>query len=137
MVRDSEGDHTFAGFGDYDTTEFADPRLQAKQLPVALFEEAAFLVLGTLSLAYPDTREAITLALNLAQNNGVKIFVDVNWRENFWPDPSMADQSVQELVQQADFLKLNDQEAEKLFGIADPKAIAQRLNKASSQLFHI
>jgi fructokinase len=52
-----------------------------------------------------------------------------DWRENFWPDPSVADQPIQELVQQADFLKLNDKEAKKLFGTPDPKAIAQRLAK--------
>jgi fructokinase len=48
VVRDLAGDRSFAGFGEYDTSEFADTRLQGQKLPESLFVKAEFLVLGTL-----------------------------------------------------------------------------------------
>src|ERR671932_424499 len=67
VVRTEKGDREFAGFGELNTTEFADAYLQASQLPESLFENAEILVLGTLELAYPQSREAITKALQLAE----------------------------------------------------------------------
>jgi len=40
VLRSESGDRIFAGFRD--TTEFADTRLQASQLPVQVFEAADF-----------------------------------------------------------------------------------------------
>ncbi|NEP34337.1 carbohydrate kinase [Moorena sp. SIO3B2] len=134
VVRDASGDRSFAGFGDIDTTEFADTRLQADHLPTELFKEAKFLVLGTLELAYPDSKAAINQAVKLAQQHQVSIFIDVNWRPVFWNDANTAIEIIQDMIQQADFLKLTDEEGEFLFGTADPKAIAQRLDKVKGVL---
>lgn len=134
VVRDREGDRSFAGFGDLDTAEFADTRLQAGDIPVSLFETAEFLVLGTLELAYPDSKAAILRSLSLAQENGVKVFMDVNWRPVFWQDSQTARSQIQTFVQQADFLKLTDEEGEFLFGTAEPRAIAAQLDRAQGVL---
>jgi fructokinase len=122
VVRSAEGDRTFAGFGNYDTAEFADTRLQANQLPVQLFEAADFLVLGTLELAYPDSAESVFRALDLAEQYDVKIVLDVNWRPVFWSNPDTARQTIQNLFKRIDFLKLSDEEAEWLFNTTDPGA---------------
>lgn len=128
VVRSESGEREFAGFGDLDTSQFADALLQASQLPEKLFEEADFLVLGTLEMAYPTTREAIFQALKWANLYDVKIFLDVNWRSMFWPHPEEAIPLIQDLVKQVDFLKLAVEEAELLFNTADPGAITYRLN---------
>ncbi|MBW4500581.1 MAG: carbohydrate kinase [Scytonema hyalinum WJT4-NPBG1] len=128
VVRSLEGDRTFAGFKDHDTTEFADTRLKADKLPLKLFEAADFLVLGTLELAYPESEQAVHRALKLAEQYDIKILLDVNWRPVFWTNPDIAPQKIQELFKQVDFLKLSKEEAEWLFDTADPGAITYRLN---------
>ncbi|MGP1387506.1 MAG: carbohydrate kinase family protein [Thainema sp.] len=127
VVRSQTGDREFAGFKQYDTTAFADTRLQADQLDVQLFDEADFLVLGTLELAYPDTRAAIAAALDLAEQRYLKVALDVNWRPVFWPDPDAALPLIRDILPRIDFLKLSEEEGEWLFGTTDPGAIARQL----------
>ncbi|WP_017651835.1 carbohydrate kinase family protein [Fortiea contorta] len=134
VVRDLAGDRTFAGFGEYDTSEFADTRLQAKQLPHALFQEADFLVLGTLELAYPESEKAVNRALDLAEHYDLKILLDVNWRPVFWQDADIARHKIQEIFKRVDFLKLAKEEAEWLFDTTDPGAITYRLNSLEGVL---
>lgn len=128
VVRTETGDRIFAGFTDYDTTEFADTKLQASQLPTQLFIAAEFLVLGTLELAYPDSGASVHQALKLAEQYDVKVLLDINWRPVFWPDPEIAPEIISRLFKQVDFLKLAKEEAELLFNTVDPGAIAYRLN---------
>ena len=128
VTRTQSGDRIFAGFADYDTAEFADAHLQASALPVSLFEDADFLVLGTLELAYPQSGASVRRALQLADQYNVKILLDVNWRPVFWQDPDKAVATILEIVPQVDFLKLSKEEALLLFQTADPGAIAYRLN---------
>ncbi|MEA5620754.1 carbohydrate kinase [Cronbergia sp. UHCC 0137] len=134
VVRDLKGDRTFAGFGEYDTAEFADTRLQAKQLSESLFVNAEFLVLGTLELAYPETEEALYHALDLAEQYDLKIILDVNWRPVFWQDQTIARTKIQGLLKRFDFLKLTKEEAEWLFDTSDPGAITYRLSSVEGVL---
>ncbi|UBF26039.1 carbohydrate kinase [Kovacikia minuta CCNUW1] len=127
VVRSETGERHFAGFGENDTATFADTHLQAANLPVASFEKAEFLVLGTLELAYPEARSAILQALDLADQNYVKILIDVNWRPVFWKDPAIAPAMIHDLVSYADFLKLSEEEAEWLYGTTEPGVIAHRV----------
>ncbi|MEB3150121.1 MAG: carbohydrate kinase [Sphaerospermopsis sp.] len=134
VVRDLTGDRSFAGFGKYDTSEFADTRLQAKQIPESLFNDADFLVLGTLELAYPESEAAIHQALKLAEKYDLKIILDVNWRPVFWQDANLAKQKIAALLPRFDFLKLTKEEASWLFDTTDPGAITYRLNSLEGVL---
>jgi fructokinase len=134
VLRNEEGDRQFAGFGGQDTTQFADAYLQASLIPTDLFKTANFLVLGTLELAYPETRKAIARTLELAKEYGLKILVDVNWRPMFWPDPEQAKPMILELIQQIDFLKLSIEEAEWLFNQTDAEAIAHHIGTLTGVL---
>ncbi len=134
VVRSEKGDREFAGFGGLDTSQFADAFLKASELPVSLFENAEFLVLGTLELAYPQTREAIQKALQLANQYDIKVLVDINWRPMFWHDTSAAKPLIQELLKQVDFLKIAKEEAELLFDTADAGAITHRLGSLEGVL---
>ena len=134
VVRSLTGDRTFAGFGGCDTAAFADAHLQANQLSIAQFETADFLVLGTLELAYPASRAAISRALQMADQHYVKIVVDVNWRSVFWRDEATALPLVHELIRQADILKLSEEEAEWLYNTTDPGVIAHRLGSVEGVL---
>jgi fructokinase len=128
VLRSESGDRSFAGFGDFPTAAFADTHLQADQLPESLFESAEYLVLGTLELAYPDSRAAIEKALALADQHYLKVLVDVNWRPVFWPDPAQAPPLIHNLISRADFLKLSDEEAVWLFKTTEPGTIAEQVD---------
>jgi len=134
VLRSPDGEREFAGFGTLDTTEFADTRLQADWMPESLFLDADFLVLGTLELAYPETRAAIARALKLADRYNLKILVDVNWRPVFWPDPGEAKPLVTDLLKRVDFVKLSEEESEWLFDTTDPGAINYRLDSVEGVL---
>lgn len=128
VLRSESGDREFAGFGKLNAAEFADTRLQAAQIPEVLFENAEFLVLGTLELAYPDSRGAIARAIKLAEQYDVKIVLDINWRSVFWPNPEEAKPLIKELLKKVDFLKLSEEEAQWLFNTTDAGAITYRLD---------
>jgi len=128
VVRSESGDRTVAGFVEIPTTDFADAYLQANDIPVSLFADADFLVLGTLELAYPETRAAIEKAIGLAEQYDVKIMVDVNWRPVFWSNHESAKQRIKALLKKVDFLKISDEEADFLFGTQDADAIKYKLD---------
>ena len=134
VVRAENGEREFAGFGELDTSEFADAFLEASKLPESLFEDADIFVLGTLELAYPETREAIYKALKLSEQYDVKVFMDINWRPMFWPNPDDAKPLIQELLKKVDFLKVTKEEAELFFDTTDAGAIAHRLGSIEGVL---
>ncbi|AFY58429.1 sugar kinase, ribokinase [Rivularia sp. PCC 7116] len=134
VTRKQNGDRVFAGFKDYDTTEFADTRLKAENLPEKLFATADILVVGTLELAYPESGAAVYRALELASQHNVKILLDVNWRDVFWKNPDAAPDVIRELIKKVDFLKLAKEEAELLFDTHDAGAITYRASSLEGVL---
>ncbi|MCT7985263.1 carbohydrate kinase [Laspinema sp. A4] len=134
VVRSEDGDRSFAGFGEIDTTEFADTRLQADQLPHELFFQADFLVVGSLELAFLDSRKAVFRALDMAEQYDVKIAIDINRRDMFWPDPSESKEVIESLIKRVDFLKISDDEAQWLFDTIDAGAIKYRLGNVEGVL---
>ena len=134
VLRNAAGDRSFAGFGQLDAADFADTRLQAAQIPEVLFQNAEFLAIGTLELAYPESREAIERAIELAEQYNVKIIVDINWRPVFWPTSGVAKSRILELLKKVDFVKLSDEEAEWLFATSDAGAITYRLDSVEGVL---
>ncbi|MEG4093085.1 carbohydrate kinase [Microcoleus sp. Pol12B4] len=134
VLRNQAGDRNFAGFGEFNTADFADTRLLAAKLPEVLFENAEFLVLGTLELAYSESREAIARSLELAEQYDVKIILDINWRPVFWPNPDEAKAQIRKILKKVDFVKLSEEEAEWLFATTDAGAITYRLDSVEGVL---
>ncbi|MEG4056305.1 MULTISPECIES: carbohydrate kinase [unclassified Microcoleus] len=134
VLRNEAGDRNFAGFGEFDTADFADTRLLAAELPEVLFENAEYLVLGTLELAYPESREAIVRAIELAEQYDVKIILDINWRPVFWQNPDEAKARIRKILKKVDFVKLSEEEAEWLFDTTDAGAITYRLDSVEGVL---
>jgi fructokinase len=128
VVRTLDGDRMFGGFGGIPTEQFADAQLSI--VPSELFNEADFLQLGTLALAYPASAVSTWQAVELSQANGIKILVDVNWRPSFWPDPAAAIPQIRQLLDRADFIKFAKEEAELIYGVTLPKDLRQYLPQA-------
>jgi fructokinase len=128
VLRDNTGDRTFAGFAQKFPDGFADAYLQSEYLLEKLFLDAEYLVIGTLELAYPQSRQAVFRALELADRYYLKIILDVNHRQQFWLDSTEAKPLIKQLCQSVDFLKLAKEEAQWLFDTSDAGAIFYRLN---------
>jgi len=128
ILRSPFGERTFAGFGSTATVDFADAYLDPAQIPASLFVEADFLVLGTIALAYPQSRAAVLRALDLADQHYLRVVLDVNWRPQFWPNPAAAIPLMAELWSRVDFVKLAKEEALWLFDTADPVGITEYLD---------
>ncbi|MFN3926253.1 MAG: carbohydrate kinase family protein [Pseudanabaenaceae cyanobacterium] len=120
VVRDPTGERFFIK-----TTGNADLYLSPHHLRPDYFREAEYLVLGTVSLANPQPSRAVGRALKLAEENYVKVVVDINWRELFWEQPSQAPTLINILIKHADFLQATAEEARKFFRTSSPAAIAQ------------
>ena len=143
VLRSGQGDRQFAGFGEglipesnsgacavrqHSPDAFADAYLLPEKLPTELFLAAEYLVIGTLALAYPHTREAVFRALELAETYSLKTVLDVNRRSQFWLNEADALPLIQQLWQYLDFVKLSQEEALWLFDTTDAAKISYRLD---------
>ena len=124
VLSDSAGERSFAGFALPDPAGFADAHLICDRIDPGLFDHAKYLVLGTLGLAYPETRESILQAVEWIQQQNGRGMLDVNWRPMFWENPAQAIGLVNDLLKHASFLKLSDTEAQWLLDTTDPTEIA-------------
>ena len=129
VTRDQQGNPTFAGFASNSPDGFADAQLQGTRLPMKQLQQAQFIVLGTLSLAYPQSREAIAQAILSAKQYGTRVFIDINRRDRFWPEGTTSLPIIRDLLQFADILKLTTDEAQWLFQTTQPATIATQLKK--------
>ncbi|MEA5471985.1 carbohydrate kinase [Spirulina sp. 06S082] len=130
VLRQENGDRLFADFGENAPDTFADAYLDSSQLPVELFQAAEYLVIGTLELAYPQTRESVFRALELADEYYLKIVLDVNLRRMFWVNPQESYRLISSLWQAVDFIKFSGEEARYFFGTADATTIFYEIDSA-------
>ena len=128
VLRTADGDRIFGGFGNVPTAEFADAQLS--EVSATLFKDADFLLLGTLALAYPLSAASTWKAVDLAQEYGVKIMVDINWRPTFWASVELAIPQIKQLLIMADYVKFAREEAELIYGKTSPQLLCQYLPKA-------
>ncbi len=128
VTRSLTGERHFAGFGNIETDKFADTQLEANQLEESLFINAKYLVIGTLELAYPTSKQAIEKAIKIAKRYQINIVVDVNWRPVFWGNVEAAKPLIMEVLKQADFIKCSQEEAQWLFNTEEPQKIAQQFS---------
>ncbi len=130
VVRTESGEPIFGGFGDKVNHQFADARLRADRLPLDMIAAADFLVIGTIALAYRDSRNAVQSAISHCLPNQTQIALDVNWRPMFWSYPEGARPMIQGILPTVSWLKMSTAEAEWLFGTEDLDLIAMDLPTA-------
>ncbi len=128
VLRTTDGDRIFGGFGDIPTDLFADAQLNA--VPSELFVGADYLLLGTIALAYPHSGASTWKAVDLAIAHRVKIFVDVNWRPTFWDSTAIAIPQIKQLLLRADYIKFAREEAELIYANTSPLELSYRLPDA-------
>lgn len=130
-TRDLKGDREFCGFG-LATEKYSDCFLDGDHLPVDLIKSADVLVTGTLGLAYPESRKAMTKAVNTAKEAGCKVMVDINWRPVFWGDVNEARKVVSAYLDRADLIKISDADLIWLLGMEPHTALTMPCTVAGS-----
>ena len=139
--RDQFGDRFFSGFEPSSNINFADEALSKKsiekKLPILekFFIETKYLVSGTIVLSSSISAETIFFLLEKANKFGVKIIIDLNWREVFWDYSSFSSSIgkkarinlIKKFCNYAHLLKLAKEEAILFFENENPLIISQQI----------
>ena len=95
----------------------ADTQIRYEDLDLSLIDEAKIFHFGTLSLTDEPARTATQKAVAYAKSKGKLITYDPNLRKPLWKDLETAKEQLIWGLQQADVVKISDEEVEFLFGL--------------------
>jgi fructokinase len=88
---------------------------------------ASILHIGSLSMTTSPAREATLAAIKTAQENGMLISYDPNYRGALWDSEERAIEEMKKLLPDADILKVSDEELVMLTGTSDLEAGSKAL----------
>ncbi len=104
----------------------ADTCLRFEELDLNLIDEAKIFHFGSLSLTDEPARSATVRAVAYAKEKGKLISCDPNLRKPLWKSLDEAKEQILWALDQADIVKISDDEVEFLFGL-DAKAGASHI----------
>ena len=113
VTFDEQGDREFA----FSRKPGADTCLTFDELDLSLIDEAKIFHFGTLSLTDEPARSATYKAVQYAKSKGKLITYDPNLRKPLWKDLETAKEQLIWGLQQADVVKISDEEVDFLFGL--------------------
>tara|TARA_Y100001968_G_scaffold285793_1_gene286032 strand:- start:951 stop:1991 length:1041 start_codon:yes stop_codon:yes gene_type:complete len=136
--RDLFGQRFFDGFAGNKGLGFADEFVSSDLISQnwsSISQEAKWLVVGTIPLAFKQSSESLWWCINNARLQGIQIAVDVNWRSVFWNTkansdlgPSKAEKElIMPLLEISSLIKLSKEEATWFFNTNDPELISNSL----------
>lgn len=105
----------------------ADTRLSPAEVPEQAIRDCHVLHVGSLSLTDEPARSATLYAVELARQVGALVSYDPNYRASLWSSEHEAVEQMSALLQQADLVKINEDEALLLCGTSNPEAAAQHI----------
>ena len=113
VTLDEQGDREFS----FSRKPGADTCIRFEELDLSLIDEAKVFHFGTLSLTDEPARSATYRAVEYAKNAGKLITYDPNLRKPLWKDLDTCKEQMLWGLQQADVVKISDEEVEFLFGM--------------------
>ena len=113
VTFDEHGDREFA----FSRKPGADTCLAFEEINLSIIDEAKVFHFGTLSLTDDPARSATYKAVAYAKNAGKLITYDPNLRKPLWSDLEDAKTQLVWGLEQADVVKISDEEVEFLFGL--------------------
>ena len=113
VTFDEHGDREFS----FSRKPGADTCLNFDELDLSLIDEAKVFHFGTLSLTDEPARTTTQKAVAYAKKAGKLITYDPNLRKPLWQDLEEAKKQLIWGLQQADVVKISDEEVEFLFGL--------------------
>lgn len=123
VTLDESGDREFS----FARKPGADMSITAAEINTEVINTADCFHFGTLSLTDSPSREATVFAVNYAKQHNKLISFDPNLRRPLWKNLAEARQQILWGLEQADVLKISDEEVEFLFGNLPLEDAAQRL----------
>ena len=104
----------------------ADTCLKPGDIDESLIADSRVFHFGTLSLTDEPAASATRRAVELAKQHGLLISVDPNLRKPLWKSEEDAKAAIEWSLNQADIVKISDEEIEWLWGLS-PEAGAEKL----------
>ena len=115
----------------------ADTQLRFEDLDLSLIDEAKIFHFGTLSLTDEPARTATRKAVAYAKSRGKLITYDPNLRKPLWKDLNTAKEQLIWGLQQADVVKISDEEVEFLFGLGMEEGAQHILDTFGTRLVFV
>ena len=115
----------------------ADTCIAYEELNLQLIDESKVFHFGTLSLTDEPARTATQKAVAYAKSKGKLITYDPNLRKPLWKDLSVAKEQLLWGLQQADVVKISDEEVEFLFGLDAEEGAEHILNHYGVKLVFV
>lgn len=115
------------GIPDFVFYRGADAVLRAEDIPVDLIARAAYVHVSSMAVLSEPSRSATLRAIALAHEAGALVSVDPNLRPSSWPSIDAARAAITPLMEAADVLKVNDDEALLLTESGDLTTAIQQL----------
>lgn len=94
----------------------ADTQIDAEKMDMSLIDNARYFHFGTLSLTDEPARSATICAVRYAKQRGVRISFDPNYRAPLWKNETEAIKWMCWGLEQADLVKIAEEELQMLFG---------------------
>lgn len=113
VTLDATGDRSFS----FARKPGADTQLTAEEVDYALIDQAKVLHFGTLSLTDEPAKTATQKAIAYAKEKGKLLTFDPNLRKPLWHSLANAKEQMLWGLEQADVVKISDEEVEFLFGL--------------------
>lgn len=115
--KDARGD------GQFRIIRLADAYLSTEIVEQAQIVNRSAILVGSVALTEPESRQAIYRAVDLAAAAGVPVCFDVNMRPSLWESSEQARSACLPVLARTRILKLSVDDAEILFGLRDPEEI--------------
>ena len=115
----------------------ADTCITFEELDLSLIDEAKVFHFGTLSLTHEPARSATCQAVDYAKKAGKLITYDPNLRKPLWKDLEEAKSALLWGLEQADVVKISDEEVEFLFAMGVQEGAAHILNQFGVKLVFV
>ena len=133
VTLDSRGDRDFS----FARKPGADTCLRPEELDLTLIDRARVFHFGTLSLTHSPAREATMAAVAHARAAGKLITFDPNLRPPLWQDLAQAKDWMLWGLEQADVVKISDEEVEFLFDLPPEEGAQHILQHFGCQLVFV
>ena len=124
VTLDAQGNRSFS----FARKPGADTQLRFEEMDLSLIDDCRDFHFGTLSLTGEPARSATQQAVAYAKEKGKLISFDPNLREPLWADLKEARRQILWGLEQADIVKISDEEVEFLWGVS-PEEGAKKLHE--------
>ena len=133
VTLDKSGDREFS----FARKPGAETQLQFAELDLKLIDQTKVLHFGTLSLTDEPARSATYQAIAYAKQQGKLITFDPNLRKPLWKDLQVCKEQMLWGLQQADVVKISDEEVQFLFGLGVEEGAAHILQQFGVKLVFV